>query len=209
VYEGDARPNGLVQWALGSYALPDDELATLQPFDLEEARRLVDELGGLRMTLMYPTTPILEHDKHMPILLSQLREAGIEVEDDPQLFTEWVTNLRAINYQCTLNLNQIYETPEVPLAIHTKNGPFGDGTYLRGMDDAEIQAAVDAASVELDLEERVRLVHEAQRIIYAKDPISLPIVTPYVHIAWRKNVKNIPTGVGTSAFLLNTFWIES
>jgi ABC-type transport system substrate-binding protein len=68
---------------------------------------------------------------------------------------------------------------------------------------------VDAASVELDLEERVRLVHEAQRIIYAKDPISLPIVTPYVHIAWRKNVKNIPTGVGTSAFLLNTFWIES
>jgi ABC-type transport system substrate-binding protein len=138
-----------------------------------------------------------------------MRDAGIEVEDDGQVFTAWVTNLRDINYQCTLNLNQIYETPEIPLAIHTKDGPFGDGTYLKGMDDPEIQSAVEKASRALDFNERVELVREAQRVIYRKDPISLALVTPYVHYAWRKNVKNIPTGVGTSAFLISTYWLET
>ena len=210
VYNGDAQANGLVQWALGSYALPPDELETLQPFDLDEAKRLVEEVGGVRMRVTYPAnTPILEHDRHMPIFIKQMRDAGIEVEDDAQVFTQWVITLRELNYQCTLNLNQIYETPEIPLAIHSKNGPFGDGTYLRGMDDPDIEAAISRASTALETEERVQLVQEAQRVIYRKDPISLPLVTPYVHTAWRKNVKNIPAGVGTSWFVLNTFWIET
>ncbi len=210
VYDGDAQANGLVQWSLGSYALPEDELAAFQPFNLDEARELVNEVGGIRMSVMYPaSSPILEHAQHMPIFLKQMREAGIEVDDQPQSFGDWVTNLRIINYHCTLNLNQIYETPEIPLAIHTKNGPFGDGTYLRGMDDPEIEAAIKRASTALDFDERVELVREAQRVIYRKDPISLPLVTPYTHIAWRKNVKNIPTGVGTSSFLLSTFWMET
>ena len=210
VYSGDANPDGLVQWALGSYALPEDELETLQPFDIEEAKRLVQEVGGVRMKVMYPAnTPILEHDRHMPIFLKQMRDAGIEVEDDSQVFSEWVTNLREINYECTLNLNQIYETPEIPLNIHTKNGPFGDGTYLRGMDDPEIEAAIQKASTTLEFDQRVEEVREAQRVIYSKEPISLPLVTPYTHTAWQKRVKNIPSGVGTTWFVLNTLWIDT
>jgi ABC-type transport system substrate-binding protein len=107
-----------------------------------------------------------------------------------------------------LNLNQQYETPEIPLAIHTMNGPFGDGTYLRGLGDPEIEAAVQKASRTLDTDERVESVREAQRLIYSKEPISLPLVTPFNHIAWRQNVKNIPTGIGTSSFLVNTFWMD-
>jgi peptide/nickel transport system substrate-binding protein len=210
VYGGDAQADGLVQWSLGSYALPPDELDALQPFDLEEARRLVAEVGGIKLNMMYPaSTPILEHQQHLPVFIEQMRKAGIEVEQDAQNFALWVENLRKINYDCTLNLNQQYETPEIPLAIHTSSGPFGDGTYLAGLGDAEIEAAVRKTARELDTEARVQLVRDAQRLIYAKDPISLPLVTPFIHTAWRKNVKNIPTGVGTSSFLINTHWIET
>jgi peptide/nickel transport system substrate-binding protein len=209
VYDGDAAANGIVQWSLGPYALPPEELAELQPFDVEAARRLVDEVGGITLKMMYPAgAAILEHEDHLPIFIDQMRDAGIEVELEPQAFTSWVTNIRELNYDCTLNLNLQYETPEIPLALHTEDGPFGDGTYLRGLGDPEIEAAVQRAGAELDFDERVRLVHDAQRIIYRKDPVNLPLVTPYTHMAWRKNVRNIPSGIGTSSYMINTFWIE-
>jgi peptide/nickel transport system substrate-binding protein len=210
VYDGDARANGLVHWPLGSYALPPEELATLQPYDLDEARRLVGEVGGIRIKMMYPAgAVILEHSAHVPIFVDQMRRAGIELEEDPQDFSTWVENIKDLDYDCTLNLNQIYETPEIPLGIHTASGPFGDGTYLRGLGDPEIEAAVQNVSRELDTDRRIELVHEAQRLIYEKDPVSLPLVTPINNIAWRKVVKNIPTGIGTTSFLVNTFWIDA
>jgi ABC-type transport system substrate-binding protein len=210
VYEGDAQADGLVHWSLGAYALPPAELQTLQPYDVDEARRLVREAGGIRIKMMYPAAAaVLEHAAHVPIFLAQMERAGIEIEQDPQDFGTWVQNIKDLNYDCTLNLNQIYETPEIPLAIHTSNGPFGDGTYLRGLGDPEIEAAVQNVSRELGTERRIELVHEAQRIMYRKDPISLPLVTPINNIAWRKVVKNIPTGIGTSSFLVNTFWLDT
>jgi peptide/nickel transport system substrate-binding protein len=210
VYGGDARANGLVHWPLGSYALSEEELATLQPYDVEDAKRLVSEVGGIRIKMMYPAAAVvLEHSDHLPIFLKQMERAGIDVQQDPQDFSTWVTNIKDLNYDCTLNLNQMYETPEIPLAIHTSSGPFGDGTYLRGLGDPEIEAAVQAVSRELGTDRRIELVREAQRVIYGKDPISLPLVTPINNIAWRKVLKNIPTGIGSSSFLVNTFWLDS
>lgn len=210
VYRGEAQPDGLVQWSLGSYALPPDELSSLQPFDREEARKLASAVGGIKIKMMYPASvPVLEHEQHLSIFLEQMRQAGIEIDQDPQTFGQWVSNIKDLNYDCTLNLNQQYETPEIPLAYHTANGPFGDGSYLRGLGDPEIEEAVRKTTLALDTRTRVDLVHQAQRVIYAKEPISLALVTPYVNMAWRKNIKNIPTGVGTSSFLINTTWMDS
>jgi peptide/nickel transport system substrate-binding protein len=211
VYGGDARPDGLVQWSLGAYALSDDELAsTYQPHDPADARSLAEAVGGIRVKMMFPaSTPILEHDQHLPIFLEQMREAGIEIEQDAQDFGAWVTNYQSLNYDSSLALNQTYETPELPLAFHTTGGPFGDKSYIQGIGDAEIDAAVEKTSRIMDTAERITAVHDAQRIIYAKDPMMLPLVTPYLYLAYRKDVRNIPTGIGTSAYLINTYWLES
>lgn len=211
VYGGDAEPDGLVQWSLGSYALPAAELeSTYQPYDPAEARALVDAVGGIRVRMMYPTsTPILEHDQHLPIFLEQMRAAGIEIDQDPQDFGSWVTNYQTLNYQCSLALNQMYETPELPLAFHTERGPFGDGSYINGIGDPEIEAAIKKASTTLDTQQRIDAVLEAQRVIYSRDPMMLPLVTPYLYLAYRQNVKNIPSGIGTSAYLVSTFWLDS
>jgi ABC-type transport system substrate-binding protein len=209
VYQGDAQANGLVQWSLGAYALSADELTELQPYDVDEARRIVQEVGGIRIKMMYPAnTPILEHSSHLPIFVEQMRAANIQVDEDPQEFTTWIDNYFNLNYDCSLALNQTYETPELPLAFHLERGPFGDRKYIRGLGEPEIEDAVMKVSRTLDLDERVAAVHDAQRTIYEKVPAMLPLVTPYNHLAYRPEVKNIPAGVGTSGYLLNTFWMD-
>jgi hypothetical protein len=134
----------VVHWPVGAYALDPAELEhTYQPYDVEEARRLVEQVGGIKVKLMYPSGTLLEeHDRHLPIFLGQMEDAGIEIVHDPQDLPTWIDNYSRINYQCSLALNQFYETPEIPLGFHTGSGPLGDGTYVRGLGDADIEAAV-------------------------------------------------------------------
>jgi peptide/nickel transport system substrate-binding protein len=210
VYGGDAQANGLVHWPLGSYALAADELEkTYQPFDLADAKALVSAVGGIKFKMMFPaSTSIEEHGQHLAIFVEQMRAAGIEVEEDGQDFGSWIDNYQGLKYDSSLALNQIYETPELPLGFHTTGGPFGDKSYIQGTGDAEIDAAVAKANLTLPLPERRDAVHAAQKLIYSKDPAFLPLVSPYGYMAYSKIVKNISAGVGTTNYLLNSYWMD-
>lgn len=210
VYGGDAQPDGLVQWSLGDYALPPEDLeTTYQPYNVEEARALVSEVGGIRMKMMFPASlSILEHNAHLPIFLEQMKAAGIEIDQDPQDFGAWIANYQGLNYDCSLALNQIYETPELPLKFHTTRGPFSDDSYIKGIGDPDIDAAVERVSAAMDLDERIRLTHDAQKLIYEKDPMMLPLVTPYNHLVYRNSVRNITAGIGTSNYIVSSFWLD-
>jgi len=211
VYRGDARPNGLVHWPVGSYALDPAELAEIyQPFDLGEARQIGEQVGGIRVRMMYPgETFLLEHDKHLPIFLQQMKDAGIEMDLEPLSLTNWIDRYYNRDYECSLALNQIYETPEIPLGFHTISGPLGDGSYVQGLGDPEIEAAVKKSRETIELDERIRAVHDAQKLIYSKDPMMLPLVSGYTYQVYRSGVHDIAAGVGTTSFLLNTFWKET
>jgi ABC-type transport system substrate-binding protein len=209
VYSGEAKPDGLVHWSVGDFAIPQDELATYQPYNLDEAKSLVQQVGGIKVKMMYPESTLLEHNLHLPIFLRQMRDAGIEIEEDVQPLVTWIDNYHGLNYQCSLALNQIYETAEIPLNFHTTSGPLGDGSYVRGMGDPEIEAAVQKTREILDLGERVQAVRDTQKLIYAKAPGFLPLVTPFSYQAYQKTVHDIPGGVGTTQNILNTFWLDS
>ncbi len=210
VYGGDAQANGLVHWPLGSYALPPDELEkTHQPYDLADAKALVSAVGGIKFKMMFPeSTSIQEHGQHLAIFVEQMRAAGIDVEQDGQDFGAWIDNYHGLKYDSSLALNQIYETPELPLAFHTTGGPFGDKSYIQGTGDPEIDTAVAKANRTLALDERRVAVHDAQKLIYNKDPMFLPLVSPYAYMAYSKAVMNIPVGVGTTNYLLNSYWMD-
>lgn len=210
IYGGDARQNGLVHWPLGSYALDDDELSsTYQPFNLEEARTLVEEVGGIKFKMMYPAnTTIQEHGQHLAIFTQQMREANIQVEEQPLEFTNWITGYQKIDYDSSLALNQIYETPELPLLFHSSGGPFSDRTYIQGLGDPDIDAAIANANRQLSTDARIAAVHDAQRLIYGKEPAFLPLVGPYLHMIYSKRLHNIPSGVGTTFYSLADYWLD-
>lgn len=211
VYHGDARANGIVHWPLGAYAFDDSELdSTYQPFSVAEARELVQQVGGIKFKMMYPAgTSIEEHSQHLAVFLEQMKAANIEVEQDAQDFGTWVSNYHDLNYDCSLGLNQTYETPELPLTFHSTGGPFGDRTYIQGLGDADIDRAIAAANRTLAYDARLEAVHEAQRVIYGKDPMFLPLVSPYLDLAYSPRVRNIPAGVGTTAYFLNSYWLDT
>ncbi len=211
IYDGDAKPNGLVHWPAGegTYAFSSEELAKLQPFDVAEARSLVEAIGGLRIKLIYPAgANIAQHASHVPIFIEQMRMAGIEIEDTPLEFTAWLATYRARDYEMSLGLTQLIETPEQPLNWHTSEGPIGGKAFGAGLGDPEIDAAIEKTKTTLDIDARIAAVRAAQELIYSKDPTFLPLVSGYNYTIYQNTVHNVPSGVGATGLLLNTAWIE-
>lgn len=208
---GDARPSGVVHWSLTDYALPEEELnERYQPFDVNEAKQLLREAGhpnGITIRMMYPT-PQPTIDRYVPVLLSQFQAAGIQVQQEPVDFATWLNRYRQRDYASSLSLNQVYETPETPLNWHISVGPIGDGSYTRGLQDPEVDAAVRKANTTLDVEQRIEAVKEAQRLIYSKDPLMLNIYTSYSNILLWNFVKNYRSGIGTLTLAYNDIWLD-
>ena len=212
VYKGGAKANGLVHWPQGPFALPESELETLQPFDPALSRQLLTEAGHelpLKIKVMFPaSSAVQEHDKHLPIWLEQMRAAGFEVDQDAQDLLTWLDNYETKNYDASLALNQVYETPEVPLDFHHSRGPAGAETFATGIQDAEVDAAIEAAKRITEPEELVDAIHDVQRLIYDKGPAFLPIVSPLNTTLYWNFVKNIPVGLGATGLLINDWWLE-
>ncbi len=197
VYDGDAEANGLVHWPQGDYAFRGDELKEVQPFDLAEAKKLIEALGGLKFKMIYPASSnIQQHDQHLPIFLKQMEDAGIEIEQDPQDFSTWYTNYQQTNYVASLSLNQSYETPEVPLDFQSRGGPLADGSFAKGSGDPEVEAAIKKTKSTFDVKERIQAVRDAQKVIYEKGPTFLPIATPFGYTVYSGKLHNIRTGLG-------------
>lgn len=215
VFGGDAKPDGLVHWSLGDFALTPDELEELQPFDPEKSKQLIQDAGHelpLKIKVMYPADSDIEsHNKHLPIWLEQMRAAGFEIEEERLDFTTWLTRYQAVDYDASLSLNQIYETPEINLDFHGSKGPTNDGNYAIGIGSLypEIEQAIKDSKSTTDAEEHVRRVHETQKLIYSKGPAFLPLVTWTDFTVRQGAVKNFPTGLGTAYELyLNTAWLD-
>lgn len=210
VYGGDARPNGLVHWTLGSYAFEGDELEERQPFNLEESRALVEAVGGLKTKFAYPASVALDqHESHLAVFTQQMSQAGIELDEEPAELNVWLDRYVQRDYVLTLALNQVYETPEFPLDFHRSGGPLGDGSYSNGLGDPEVDAAIDVTKELLDLDERRSAVRSAQDVIWSKEPGYLPLVTPYRYRAHNTRLHNLPSGIGTSSLWLTTMWLDS
>ena len=211
VYGGDAQGNGIVHWPVGGFALPEDELEQLQGFDPEKSKLLIQEAGyelPLKIEVVFPTGDFLEMDQHLPIWLRQMGEAGFEVEQKAMDLGSWVTFFTEKRHAASLHPNLSYETPEFPLDFQHSLGPAGSGIFSNGIQDAEVDAAIEGTKEITDPEELVESIHSVQRLIYQKGPVYLPIVSPFTRTLIWNFVKNYPTGRGTADLLINDWWLD-
>jgi len=212
VYKGDAKPNGLVHWPLGDYALPPEELEELQPFNPDLSKQLIKEATGedrISINVIFPgSSTIQQHDRHLPIWLEQMAAAGFDVNQQVQDFGTWLTNYTNKNFDASLSLNQIYYTPEIPLDWHHSKGPAGSDIYSNGMQDAEVDKAIEDSKGITDPAEFTQAVLDVQRLIYEKGPSFLPIVSPNDHILYWNFVKDVPQGRGNYDNLVNSEWLD-
>ncbi len=154
VYKGEAKANGLVHWSLGDYALPEDELAKLQPYDPKKSKELIKAATGkdtVDITVMWPADSIIEeHNLHLPIWLQQMADAGFNVNKDPQAFTTWLGNYTDLKYDASLALNQVYEYAEFNMDLEHSDGPARNKIYSNGLGTLypEIDAAIDESKAD-------------------------------------------------------------
>ncbi len=212
--EGGAKPDGLVHWPTGQFALDPEELEQLQPYDPERSRQLIQEATGedkVKIKVMYPTgVDIFYHDKHLPIFLQQMRAAGFDVEEDALDFGTWLGRYSDVDYDASLALSQIYETAEVVLDWQHSLGPQGNGNFSIGVGKLfpDVDEAIEKSKQTADLEEAAERVKDAQRLIYEKGPAFLPIVSWLSYTLFQPFVKNITPGLASAGDYLNNTWLD-
>jgi peptide/nickel transport system substrate-binding protein len=214
VGEGEGRPDGLVHWPTGPYAFSDDELNqdSRQSYDPKKSKELIKAATGrdsIKVKIVYPISDIEFHDKHLPIFLQQMREAGFEVQEDPKDFTGWLGDYTDVKYDASLSLNQIYETPEIALDYQYSKGPAGDGHFHRGVGQLhpEVDDAIMNSKKATTLDGLIKGIKDAQDVAYKAGPSFLPIMSWYSYTTYWNFVKNEKVLGDTSTFLSDV-WLD-
>jgi peptide/nickel transport system substrate-binding protein len=206
---GQGKPNGPVAWGLDFWALDQEEVQRLQPYDPQEARSLLQAAGygdGLKLATVHPegqgTTD------HVTILLEQMKAIGVELDLQPLPLTAWYFDrYQKGDFTFTVALNLPYEGPHPPLHFFHSDGVLGDGNW-HGFSDAEVDAAIDQADRTLDLNKRADLVREAQRVIISKDPPMLNTFSGYDYTSRWDYVKGYDPAMRSLALFSRDFWLD-
>ena len=212
VGEGEGKPDGLVHWPTGPFAFNESELDEFQKYDPKMSRELIKAATGsdtIKVKITYPISDIQFHDKHLPIFLKQMKDAGFDVQEDPKDFTGWLGDYTDVKYDASLSLNQIYETPEIALDWQHSKGPAGDGHFAVGVGiiKPEVDEAIIASKKAKTLEDLIAGVRSAQKVAYEAGPSFLPIMSWYAYTNYWTFVKNTPE-LGDTGTFLSTTWLD-
>jgi ABC-type transport system substrate-binding protein len=212
VGEGEGKPDGLVHWPTGPYAFDESELDQYQKYDPKQSKELIKAATGqdtIKVKITYPISDIEFHDKHLPIFLKQMKDAGFDVEEEPKDFTGWLGDYTDVKYAASLSLNQIYETPEIALDWQHSLGPAGDGHFAVGVGaiHPEVDAAIIASKKATTTEGLIAGVKAAQKAAYDAGPSFLPIMSWYAYTNYWNFVKNTHVLGDTGSFLSDT-WLD-
>lgn len=124
--------------------------STYPTYDLDEARRLVDELGGLSFTFNIDNRP--ETIELAQALQGMWREAGIEAEIEPLEELDNGTRVLERNFQASLFRWAGRADPDENVYRFFRSD---GGVNWTGINDPELDAALDAGRTGLTHEERV------------------------------------------------------
>ena len=214
VGNGEGKPDGLVHWPVGPYAFNEDELNqdSRQSYDPKKSKELIKAATGndtIKVKIEYPISDIEYHNKHLPIFLKQMKDAGFDVQEDAKDFSAWLGDYTSVNYDASLSLNQIYETPEIALDWQHSKGPAGDGHFMIGVGAVhpEVDEAIINSKKATTLDDLVAGVRAAQDACYKVGPTMLPIMSWYTYTNYWKFVKNIDVLGDTGTFLSNQ-WLD-
>jgi len=202
------------------YALEEDD-ADFQEYvrhDEEEARSLLEQANfdfDKEFTILI-SSPNEELAERAQVLKQQLERVNIKTKIEQQdLLSVWVPRvLIQADYEMTLFTHLAYEDPYLPLAFYTSFSPIGPSDPAKGRNsmiffDDDVDAAVNAASAELELEPRIEKVKAAQKVIMEKEG---PMINLYasVNFTGRHNwLKGVITGRGSYGLFNGRTWIDT
>lgn len=191
---------GPLSYAMRDYALPESELKTLMPYNVQEARQLLQAAGQPNLTFKFQHPTSSNVNDYVNIFVRQMQAAGITAQPEPLDAGTWVAQYFQSKTTASLSLNQEYANPDYMLHWFATGGITGNGRYDTGFSDPEVDAALRKAAGTLDEKERVKAYQDAQRLIISKDPAFWNFFGVKTHIVAADYVTNYPRGTGSLGY---------
>jgi ABC-type transport system substrate-binding protein len=207
--DGDAVKSGPMPPAHKRYVLPDDD-ADLQEYfrtDVAEAKQLLEAAGfdfDQELELKHSNRP--DDSGISQIIKEQLARGDVKVRLVQEDLVKWFSQtLNQSQFQMTAFLHLPYEDPDLPLRFYMT----GTGiTNFMNYDEPKVTDAVLAAASELDEEERVQKVYEAQRVIMKEYAPMINLFSSINFGGRYSYVKGAITGRGSYGTFARTTWLD-
>lgn len=204
---GQGEPIGPITAPMKPYALPQDEVVKLQPFDVAQARQLFQAAGVREFPFVFSTAGI--NGDYANIFVRQMQAAGVTARSEPLDPGAWAQGLFQSRHSASHVTPPEFSDPDFSMRAFATGGPIGSGNYDTGYSDAEVDALVFKAAATLDENERVKLYHEAQRVALRKDPAWINYFAGRNNALAQPYVRGLQSGVGALATAYaRDYWID-
>lgn len=187
------------------------------PYDVEKAKAMLDEAGypvkddGFRFTLRHRPAPWGEYTQ---LWGDYFRQAMAEININVEILTNdapgFLTGVyRDADFDTGNGWHQFRADPAVSTMVWLRSGsPKGTPwTNQFGWQSDKVDALIDAAASELDVEKRAAMYHELQTISMEELPVIFAIEHPFISVASTKlkNDHNTPRWMSSSWYDL---WLD-
>ena len=193
---GVGEPIGPITYAFKSEALPKDELAKLQPFDVAGAKALFQQAGVTEFKFQHPTSSNVAD--YVTIFVRQMQAAGVTAKAEPLDAGTWYGQYLGSTLTASLSLNQQYVTPDLAVTWYRTGGITGNNRFDTGFSDREVDAALDKAAATIDAKARAMAYQDVQRLVYKKDPAFFNFFGIRNEYVIRPHIMNYPAGQATN-----------
>lgn len=206
---GDGFWIGPITYAMREYALPEEEVKRLMPYNPQEAKQLLQAAGQPNLTFKFQHPTSSNVIDYVNIFVRQMQAVGITAQAEPMDAGTWVAQYFQSKLTASLSLNQEYANPDFALHWYVTRGITGNGRYDTGFSDPEVDAAVKKAAGILDEKERIKAYQEAQRLIIAKDPPFWNFFGIRSNVLVSNEVINYPRGLGSLGYgFVKDIWLN-
>jgi peptide/nickel transport system substrate-binding protein len=197
--KGEGTPIALVPAGMNRYALPPEEVTKLAPFNVGEARQLLQAAGVTEFKFAFSSATGAPTDT-VNVFVRQMQAAGVKAVAEPLDPATWGGDFFNNKLTATITGTQEYPHPGFTLLWHKTRGISGNDRYDTGFTDPEVDAAITRAAGEMDEQARVAAYLDAQRLILGKDPAIFHFYSPIANTLVVPKVQNFPAGAGTLGY---------
>ncbi len=164
---------------LWNSSLPKEEVEKAYTRDVEKAKQLLSAAGQENLTFPLSFASYQNNPDRAAIIQQNLAEAGINVELKAGELSTWLTSLLSSDFDATTFQHLRYLSDYIQINSHHSRGWARNDLGYLGVDDNEVDAALDQINGTIDEQERIRLEQEVQRKILARHGPTLLLYEPY------------------------------
>jgi ABC-type transport system substrate-binding protein len=212
--DGDAVKAGPIPPAHKRYVLPDSDDTLKEYFrhDVADAKAMLDAAGfdyGQELEMKHSNRPV--DSQLAEVIKQQFAEGGVKVKLVQEDLVKWFSQtLNQSNFQMTCFQHLPYEDPDLPLRFYmAPNDPkYKNITNFMKYSEPKVNDAILAAAQELNEEERVKKVYEAQRVVMGEYAPMFNLFSKMNFGGSYTYVKGIITGRGSYGLFNRTTWLD-